>query len=286
MALRLVGALWRFWHLRGHLAEGRRWAEKALVMPGSSARPAERGKALTALGGVAYWQEDIPATRAAYEEALAIAREIGDRRAEAEGLYNLAYPSAYEGDMAAALARLNEAQAMFEEVGLTRGLADCLWLQAIVARLEGHTDSARALVEESLRLHRDVGDRFGVTDALHVLGRIAMVQGDLDRARESFLEALANDEHVGNRTGMGIVLDNLATLSSMRGDHLVAVRLAGASDAIKEAAGGHAPPPFIDLPDPRDTAGEVLGGSGVRAAWEEGRAMTLEQALAYARQEV
>jgi predicted ATPase/class 3 adenylate cyclase len=286
VALGLVGALWRFWHLRGHLAEGRRWAEEVLAMPESSGRTAERGKALTALGGVAYWQEDIPATRAAYEEALDIAREIGDRRAEAEGLYNLAYPPAYEGDMATAIASLTEAQAMFEELGVARGLADCLWLQAIVARLEGDNESARALAEKSLRMHREAGDRFGVSDALHVFGRIAVAQGDLDNGKQSFLEALSYDESIENRTGMGIVLDNLATLSSMRGNHLVAVRLAAASEAIKEAAGGHAPPPFIDLPDPRATAREVLGESAVRAAWEEGQAMTLDQALAYARHEV
>jgi predicted ATPase len=285
IGLRVVGALWRFWHLHGHLAEGRRWAEEVLALPGSSERTAERAKALTALGGVAYWQEDLPTTRRAYEEALAIAREVGDRPAEAEGLYNLAYPPAYEGDMDGAVAMVQHSRGMFEDLGIRRGVADCVWLLAIVARLEGDTTTARALAEESLRIHRDAGDRFGVTDALHVLGRIAIAQGDLTTAARSFLEALSNDERVGNRTGMGIVLDNLAAHASIRGRHLRALRLGGASEAIKEAAGGHAPPPFIDLPDPRDAAREALGEPAVRAAWEEGRAMTLDRALAYARRD-
>jgi predicted ATPase/class 3 adenylate cyclase len=285
VGLRLVGALWRFWHMRGHLAEGRIWAEEVLALPGSSAITPERGKALTALGGLAYWQEDIPATRRAYEDALDIARELGDRSAEAEGLYNLSYPPAYEGDFTGAVASLVQAQALFEELGVRRGVADSMWLMAIVARLEGDTPAARARVEESLRIHREIGDRFGTTDALHVLGRIALAEGDLATAEASFLEALENDEEVGNRTGMGIVLDNLAARASAEGRHLRAVRLGGASEAIKEAAGGHAPPPFIDLPDPRLAAGEALGDAAVKAAWEEGRAMTLEQALAYARQE-
>jgi hypothetical protein len=63
------------------------------------------------------------------------------------------------------------------------------------------------------------------------------------------------------------------------------VRLGGASEAIKEAAGGHAPPPFIDLPDPRGAARDELGEAAVAAAWDEGRAMTLEQAIAYSREE-
>jgi predicted ATPase/class 3 adenylate cyclase len=286
IGLRLAGAVWRFWHLRGHLAEGRRWTEEVLALPMAGERTMERAKALTALGGVTYWQEDLPAFRAAYEEALEIAREVGDRSAIAEGLYNLAFPYAYEGDFDTAVGMIEEAKAIFEDLGVGRGVADSQWLLAISARLEGDTSAARTLAEESLRLHRQVNDRFGVTDALHVLGRIALAEGDLSTGAASFLEALDNDEEVGNRTGMSIVLDNLAAKASADGRHLRAVRLGGASEAIKEAAGGHAPPPFIDLPDPREAARDVLGDAAVRAAWEEGRAMTLDQALAYAREEI
>jgi predicted ATPase/class 3 adenylate cyclase len=285
IALRLVGALWRFWHLHGHLDEGRRWAEEVLTLPGADGRTAERAKALTALGGVAYWQEDLSTTEAAYQEALAIARGLGDRLAQAEGLYNLSFPPAYRGDFKRAAAMIRESQAMFEDLGVRRGVADTVWLLAIVARLEGDNATARARAEESLAMHRQIGDRFGTTDALHVMGRIALADGDLSTAGPCFLEALANDEEVGNQTGMGIVLDNLAAMATAEGRHLRAVRLGGASEAIKEAAGGHAPPPFIDLPDPRDAARETLGDDAIAAAWEEGRAMTLDQALAFAREE-
>jgi predicted ATPase/class 3 adenylate cyclase len=284
-ALRLVGALWRFWQLHGHLDEGRRWTEEVLTLPGSAGRTAHRARALTALGGVAYWQEDLSTTEAAYEEALAIAQDLGDRLARAEGLYNLSFIPAYQGDFKRAVAIVRESQTMFEELGVPRGVADTVWLLAIVARLEGDNSTARARAEESLAMHRQIGDRFGTTDALHVLGRIALADGDLDTAGKSFLEALAYDEEVGNRTGMGIVLDNMAALASAEGQHLRAVRLGGASEAIKEAAGGHAPPPFIDLPDPREAARVVLGDAAIAAAWEEGGGMTLDQALAHARQE-
>ncbi|MGH2653800.1 MAG: adenylate/guanylate cyclase domain-containing protein [Actinomycetota bacterium] len=285
VGLRLVAALWRFWHLHGHLAEGRRWAEEVLALPGSSERSAERARAMTALGGLAYWMEDVPATRRAYEEALAMARELGDRRMEAEGIYNLAYVPAYEGDIPGAAKMIERAAAMFEELEMPRGTADCLWILGIVARLQGDIPRSRTLAEESLRLHRRAGDLFGVTDALHTLGRTALAEGDLDTAAESFLEALANDQQVGNRTGTAIVMDNLAAKASAEGRHLRALRLGGASEAIKESAGGHAPPPLIDLPDPREAADEALGEAAVVAAWEEGRAMTFEQAVAYARRE-
>jgi len=63
------------------------------------------------------------------------------------------------------------------------------------------------------------------------------------------------------------------------------MRLGGASEASKEPAGRHAPPPLIDLPDPRVAARRELGEQAVAAAWEEGRAMPLERALAYARED-
>jgi predicted ATPase/class 3 adenylate cyclase len=285
VGLRLVAALWRFWHLHGYLAEGRRWAEEVLALPAASSRTIERARALTALGGLAYWQEDVPATGRAYEEALAIARELRDRSAEAEGVYNLAYVPAFAEDIAGAVTMFEQSKHMFEEIGNHRGVADVLWVLGITNRLDGDLARSRALSEESLRMHRDAGDRFGVTDALHALGRTALAQGDLSSAATSFLEALDNDENIGNRTGMAIVLDNLAAKASAEGQHLRALRLAGASEAIKEAAGGHAPPPLIDLPDPREPARDVLGEVAVAAAWEEGRSMSLEQALALAREE-
>jgi non-specific serine/threonine protein kinase len=283
--LRLVAALWRFWHLHGHLAEGRRWAEEVLALPGSSGRTAERARALTCLGGLTYWQEDVPATRRAYEEALAIARELGDRSAEAEGIYNLAYVPAYEGDLAGSVAMFEESRILFEHLGIRRGVGDSLFALSTLARLQGDLSGSRILAEESLAIHRELGDRYGTTDSLHTLGRTALAQNDLATTATSFLEALDNDEKIGNRTGMAIVLDNLAAKASVEGRHVRALRLAGASEAIKEAAGGHAPPPLVDLPDPREAAGEVLSEAAVAAAWEEGRAMALEQALAYAREE-
>jgi tetratricopeptide (TPR) repeat protein len=285
VALRLVGALWRFWHLRGHLAEGRRWSEDALALPEAAGRTSHRFSALVALGGLAYWQEDVPAFRSAYEEATAVARDLGDPSMEAEALYNMAYAPAYEGDLDTAVLMFEKAQAMFEGLGNRRGVADVLWVLGIIARLRGNLPESRRLGERSLELHRETGDLFGVTDALHTVGRTALAQGDLATAASSFLEALGNDERVENRTGMAIVMDNLAAKASAEGQHLRALRLGGASEAIKEAAGGHAPPALIDLPDPRVAARAVLGDAAVDAAWEEGRAMTLDQAVAYAREE-
>jgi predicted ATPase/class 3 adenylate cyclase len=284
-ALHLAGAVWRFWHLHSHLADGRRWAEEALALPGAAGRTAERIRGLTALGGMAYWQQDVPTFRRAYEEALAIAQELDDAAEVAEQMYNLAFAHALEGDFPGMLALVRQSRSMFEELGNRRGVADCDWILGIAARLGGDLEQSRSLGEQSLRVHREVGDRFGGTVALYALGRTAMEQGDLDVAEACFREALANDAEIGNRTGMCVILDNLADKARIDGDHVRALRLGGASEAMKEATGAQAPPQLLDLPDLREEARRALSQDAIGAAWDEGRAMSIEQVVAYARQE-
>ncbi len=283
--LRFAAALWRFWHLHAHLAEGRRWLEEVLALPGAEEPTTERWAALTALGGLAYWQQDLDGIRQAYEGSLVLARDLGDREAEAEALYNMAYVKAAEGDFEEAIALAEESLARSRELGFDRVAGDCLFLLGIGARLMGDLDKAQALTDESLQTHRARGDRFGGTIALYAVGRVAFAQGDMARSRAVFLEALDHDENIGNQTGMAVIFENLGAQAAIHGDHVRAVRLGGAASALKEVVGGEAPPSLIDIPDPRVEAREVLGEAAVNAAWEEGRAMPLEQVLSYAREE-
>jgi hypothetical protein len=98
------------------------------------------------------------------------------------------------------------------------------------------------------------------------------------------MESLAIDEAFGERTGIALSLDNLADLEITAGNVVRALRLAGASEAIKEGVGGQAPPDLITLPDPRGRARLVMSEQEIASAWEEGRGMSVEQAIAYARE--
>jgi hypothetical protein len=65
-----------------------------------------------------------------------------------------------------------------------------------------------------------------------------------------------------------------------------AVRLAAAATAVREEVGGHLPDAFFDpFRDPRETAAEVLDPETVDRLWAEGWTMSIEEAVAYAREE-
>jgi tetratricopeptide (TPR) repeat protein len=153
----------------------------------------------------------------------------------------------------------------------------------VMSRLLGDLDTAQASAERALTLHSDRGDIFGLTGDLYVLGRVAAETGDLDTARRHYLQTLDNMELIRERTGIALILDNLANVANLGGRPREAMRLAGASDSLKELVGGEAPPELLHLPDPRVRAREHLSEHEIEAAWNEGRAMTMEQAVAYVR---
>jgi tetratricopeptide (TPR) repeat protein len=284
-ALRLVSALWRFWHLHGDIASGRRWVEQALALPSAAGRSRTRAKALLAAGSLAYWQLDEPAMSAWYEDALAMFEDLGDERGVAEARYDAGFGLAIQGRLEEAIAMLRSSKALFEKLGDRRAMADSLFGLAVMYLFTAaDLEMARDTGEEALSIHRELGDLFGVTGSLYVVGRAATQLGDLDTGRACFLEALAIEEAFNERTGLALSLDNLADLEISEGHAVRAMRLAGASEAIKEGVGGQAPPDIITLLDPRERARSLLSEEEIESAWAEGRGMSLDQAIAYARE--
>jgi tetratricopeptide (TPR) repeat protein len=285
IALRMIEAFWRFWHFHGDLSAGRWWADQALALPSGADGTDARAKALIGRGSLAYWQNDTAGALLDYEEALSILEAIGDPAGTAEGRYNLAFVEPIRGNVEKAIELFRSCLATFQELGNRRGVADALFGLAVMSRLQGDLNTARTSAEQALALHQDLGDVFGLTGELYVLGRVAAETGDLDTARRHYLQTLENMELIREQTGIALIFDNLANLANLGGRPHEAMRLAGAAEALKELVGGEAPPELIHLPDPRAQARPLLSEDEIEIAWAEGRAMSLEQALAYAREE-
>ena len=140
-ALRLGGALWRFWYTRGYLSEGRHWLDRALTAD-AGAPTLARARALAGAGILACYQSDQAAAVTLCGESRAICRALGDRAGVAAALNGLALAARMGGDYPAARASASEALAIMRELGDKVGAT--LFHLAEVASLEADHAGARA----------------------------------------------------------------------------------------------------------------------------------------------
>ncbi|MFL5759553.1 MAG: ATP-binding protein [Thermomicrobiales bacterium] len=186
VALPLSARLGRFWLRRGHQLEGRDWLQRALAGAPED-DPAMRSAALSALGDL---DRDLgnrtEATRS-FERALDLARQAGDRAAEATALDGLAALADDVTDIPTSKALCEASAAIWRELGNRRGLARALhtlgWAEAGQSNLE----AASALFDESLIHARACGDHRGIAHTLNSLGNLRVLQGALADAHV-FLE--------------------------------------------------------------------------------------------------
>jgi predicted ATPase/class 3 adenylate cyclase len=277
-----AGALWRFWHQRGHLAEGRRKIEQLLHAPGGAERTRERFKALTGAGGLAYWQNDYPAAERFYSESLEIAQELDDRRAVAEALFNLSFLERIRGNIGEGMAMLRRVLDMARSIGDRQLAADSLFLLGNNELREGRPEEGLPMAEEALAMYRELGNLFATADSLSGLGSFYRMIGDGKAACATQREALEIFVEVGNPTGIAMVLEEMAMVETMDGRHERALRLAGAASAVKEEIGGGAPEELMRSDEAIEESRRNLGPQAAERAWAEGREMGTDKAIASA----
>ena len=236
-ALRLAGALWRLWWLRGDLGEGRGQLE-SLLRQTRDVDPAVRAKALNGAGVLADCQGDWETAIRFHEESLEISRRLGDLRGVAWSLNNLGVVQINRGDIARAQTLLDENLAVAEQSGHVASIATALNDLGHVAHYQGDYDRAIALFTRSLALFRSMGDDAQVARVLNNLGYFARQRGDFQRAHELMTESLALHRSVGDRYGVASSLNNLAGVDRDRGDLESAMSLFLESYALA-LEGGH-----------------------------------------------
>ena len=121
---------------------------------------------------------------------------------------------------------------------------------------------------------------------LNNLGWIAFLRNDLGKAVDLYKQSLALAWETGMYT---VVLDDLvgfACLAGAQGDAVRAAQLCGAAEALHEATGYPRDPTSHAEMEPYLASGRSQIHEAVWAkAWEEGRTMTLEEAVSYALEE-
>ena len=237
-ALRLAGALGRFWAARTYWSEGRQWLTEALA--NSDDRPAPfRAKALHEAGVLARYQGDYSAAEAYFAASLALRRELGDRAGMAASLNNLGYLDYFHRRYASARAYHGESLALYRELGDDLGMATTLNSLGNLAWAEGDVDAAQSLYQDCLASWREaVGENhIAIAQTLNNLGNVAWAKHAYDEAGRHYEASRRLYRKLGDRAGQAWALNNLGSVAWVQGDDARAQALYGESLALFGALG-------------------------------------------------
>jgi non-specific serine/threonine protein kinase len=274
LALRLGHAVHTFWFARGCWGEGRRWLASALA---GTTDPHLRAAALPGAGVLAIWQGDVESGRAVSEELLALAEEIGSTRARADGLL---IAGIVTDDPDEEVRLDTEAAQLARELGDWALVGHCANNIGNVELGRGNYERALGLFEESLAAGRELNNQDLIARASTNLGLTTLLLGDLEGARLPLRDGLNAARKLGQIDGLVYGFVGLAATYA-REDPLLATRLLGRADAMCEETAYNLEPLESGVRDQtRAQLRANLGEDGYAAGCEEGRALTLQDALA------
>jgi predicted ATPase/class 3 adenylate cyclase len=282
-ALRLTAALWLFWNRRGHLPQGRRRLESALA---ADERPtAARARALIGAAAMAAMSGDSARARTWAEEALALNRALGDAWGTALSQSYIATAAAEEGEWAGARQIAEETARAFRELGDEHYAMLATGLVAWMCRELGDRERSRALTEENLRRARATGHERVEAMSLGSLAMLAVDEGRLQDALAMLQEANRIHRGLGDRFEIALDLCRFARALAAAGRAGTAARLLSTGEALREEIGATLESWVAMEAKLRETLTAIraqLDEGAFAEAWEQGRALTADEAVALA----
>jgi tetratricopeptide (TPR) repeat protein len=282
VALRFGGALYRFWANQGHSEEGARWLERALTLAdGQVSEP--RAHSLIGAGVMAWFQGDYDRAETLWQDALALFRELGNLTGVAYSYGNLGLAADARSDYEGATASYEEALRLFRKLDNRTHVAYMLHNLGLIAHFQEDYHRATALYEEALALEREQGHQTSIAMTLGNLGLLAFAQGDYARARALQEDALALWPFITNKPWLARGVEHFALIAAATNEPERAARLFGAAAGLRARLGSTLPPNDQEFNERYIAqAQEQISADVFAAAWAEGEAMALEEAIDYA----
>ncbi len=286
--LRLTMASRLLWWGHGYRAEAIGWLERGLAM-GQEVPARIRLAAMGSMGRHLERQGHYERARSLFEEALALAQEVGEQRDTALALYGLGTTEANQGRYDRATPLMTEALALFRRLGDDEWVGGTQYLLGIIAYGRGDFAEAAAQVEDAVTVRRRIGPIFPLAVYLNALGLLQCELGDAASGAAALAESgtiirTGPDTH---RDLLAEWLAAVARLAASCGRLELAARLYGAAEALTEAVAL----PLVVPPRPQyrravEALRRELGADASAAAWAAGRTLPLDQAVAEAEEAV
>jgi predicted ATPase/DNA-binding SARP family transcriptional activator len=276
-ALRLAGALWRFWYLRGHLTEGRRRLEAALAA--DEAPTLGRAKSLNGAAAMAINAGDVRAARERAADALELHRALDDEVGAAYASFMLANALTEEVETGRARDLYEHAIEVFGRRGAhTWALLATRHLAALYAA-SGDRDRARTLHQENLKRAREAGsDRF-VASSLSSLADFALAEGRLHEAIAMLEESVELHRQLGDLLDTAVDLATFAAALARGGELETATVVTSALASLGDEIGVRRNLVRARSEETLAAVRRELDPEAFEAACEQGRGLTLNDAI-------
>ena len=239
------------------------------------------------LGNIYAAQGDYSAAQAASTESMTCFLAMDNKWMSSRPLGNLGAISFQHGNYESARSYWEAALEVYREMGDKPNTAFMLSSLAKVALLQGDLGHSVDLYEESLTLWRIIGDEVSISLLLIDLGSLLLKQGNMDRAATLFAESLRLSKKIESPVRISCCLMGLVALAMARGKPEFAAQFLGVVESLAPCAQRipvydcqYRPDRFIE------TARAALGDPAYTAAYESGKQLGLDQAVAYALKEL
>jgi non-specific serine/threonine protein kinase len=281
-ALQLGRRLWWFWSKRSEFNEGRQWLGRVLMMPDVSLFPDLYADVLTQLAHHTCLQLGGKEAQPFIEQALSVARVHGNHQTLANALMVFGIVLTYEEDFAPAVTALEESASFFQELHDKWGYGLAKMSLGFSAYKKDDQVTALALAEEALAVFRELGDPYFQSVCLYEVGNLRAKQGDWEKGLAALRESLLLSRGLGSKYESAAGLLRLAEAEQRLGKPSRAVRLYWAARNVYDSIGVWQPEDDPLLEKYLAPCRIILDEPAFTTAIEEGRAMTMEQAIDYA----
>jgi predicted ATPase/DNA-binding XRE family transcriptional regulator len=278
-----LAAAYALWN-RGDTSRSRELTEECIALIDELTDRRDIAYRLQGTGQILAAHGDYARASSLLERALPLFAELDDKAGLGVVLKDLGNVARQQGDTERLVQLFVESLRFSREVGNATVVAEVLGHLGLAARMLGDLDRARALHGEALELARQVGTAWVGVGVLISLATIEREAGALAEAETLLTEALELCREECDVIQLSVEsLEGMAGVAAARGRAEGAAVLFGAVHALRERIGTPMPP--VNRPAyERDLAAvrATLGVERFTRAWDEGAAMTADQALAYA----
>jgi tetratricopeptide (TPR) repeat protein len=282
-ALRLFGALRRFWVMRTHDVEGLERIRAILDHPDALQPTSARLRTMNTYFFILWPHGRINEAQSLIEDALELGAKLGDRWQEAFSLLWAGVSATEQGDFTRARLNLEQSREKWRDYGRDTDLALSLVFLGEIAMFEGDSARAESFFEAARSPFREVKDYPFIGMLVRRLGQLALKNDQVVQAINLFRESLVYNQEVHDYRGICACLAAFAAISVEQGKKEHAALLFGAVNTFLESA--HIPLlPFDQHEYERNLSKlrDQLKETSFLKFWAKGGAMTMDEAIAFA----